>query len=76
MSTGIGFGVAVPQGSSDYPHWVVGYLHASQRTPWDALHHEPVTNIACCVVPQGQFKKSLQTAMTDEARASHEIAPT
>ena len=62
MSTGVGFGIAIPHTSSDLtPDLSVGYFYAQKGNNWDALDNQPVHYLACFIVPQGQFQKHLHT---------------
>ena len=62
MSTGIGFGIAIPHASSDRVSEVVA---AFGRSPggieFDALDNAPVKNVVLFVVPRDQFQMHLRT---------------
>jgi mannitol/fructose-specific phosphotransferase system IIA component (Ntr-type) len=62
MSTGIGFGIGIPHGTTDLVQDVVG---AFGRSPaglsFEALDNLPVTLVMLFLVPQGQFQKHLHT---------------
>jgi mannitol/fructose-specific phosphotransferase system IIA component (Ntr-type) len=61
MSTAIGFGLATPHASShDIYDLIVGYFHAREPIPWDAIDDKPVNYVACYLCPAGQFQKHLR----------------
>lgn len=62
MSTGIGFGVGIPHGSTDLIYEVVGAFGRSKKgINFDALDNQPVNLVMLFLVPQGQFQKHLHT---------------
>lgn len=62
MSTGIGFGVGIPHGSTDLIYEVVGAFGRSKKgVNFDALDNQPVNLVMLFLVPQGQFQKHLHT---------------
>jgi mannitol/fructose-specific phosphotransferase system IIA component (Ntr-type) len=65
MSTGIGYGIGIPHGSTDLIQEVVGALGRSTKgIEFDALDSQPVTLVMLFLVPQGQFQKHLHTLAT------------
>ncbi len=62
MSTGIGFGVAIPHASSDRVDRVVAAFGRSRTgIAFDSLDNEPVRFIVLFIVPQDQFSLHLRT---------------
>jgi len=62
MSTGIGFGIAIPHASSDkVDEVVVAFGRSTQGVQFDALDGEPVFFIVLFVVPKDQFQTHLRT---------------
>ena len=62
MSTGIGFGIAIPHASSDRITEVVAAFGRSEEgIDFDALDGEPVKLIVLFLVPTGQFQTHLRT---------------
>ncbi|MGA4643332.1 PTS sugar transporter subunit IIA [Limisphaera sp. 4302-co] len=62
MSTGIGFGIAIPHASTDVIQDVVGALGRSRKgVDFEALDNQPVKLVMLFLVPQGQFQKHLHT---------------
>ena len=62
MSTGIGFGIAIPHASSSKVGEVVAAFGRSKAgIPFDALDGEPVFFIVLFVVPKDQFQPHLRT---------------
>ncbi len=62
MSTGIGFGVAIPHASSDRVDRVVAAFGRSREgIGFDSLDNEPVRFIVLFIVPQDQFTLHLRT---------------
>ena len=62
MSTGIGFGIAIPHASSDRVSQVVAAFGRSQNgIEFDALDNAPVKFIVLFVVPKDQFQTHLRT---------------
>lgn len=62
MTTGIGFGIAIPHASTDLVSEVAGIIGRSrQGIQFDALDLKPVKLVALFLVPQGQFQKHLHT---------------
>ena len=62
MSTGIGFGIAIPHASSSKVHEVVAaFGRSSSGIPFDSLDGEPVNFIVLFVVPKDQFQTHLRT---------------
>ncbi len=62
MSTGIGFGIAIPHASSDRVSQVVAAFGRSQTgIEFDALDNAPVKFIVLFVVPKDQFQTHLRT---------------
>jgi len=65
MSTGIGFGIAIPHATTDLIDEVVGALGRSKEgIDFDALDNQPVSLVVLFLVPQGQFQKHLHTLAT------------
>lgn len=62
MSTGIGFGIAIPHASSDRVLEVVaGFGRSKKGIEFDSLDNEPVHFIVLFVVPRDQFQTHLRT---------------
>jgi len=62
MSTGIGFGIAIPHASSDKVTEVVAAFGRSVRgVQFDSLDGQPVFFIVLFVVPKDQFQTHLRT---------------
>src|ERR1700730_12635855 len=62
MSTGIGFGIAIPHCSSDRLDQVVAaFGRSSQGIEFDALDNAPVKFVVLFVVPKNQFQTHLRT---------------
>jgi len=62
MSTGIGFGIAIPHASSDRVNEVVAAFGRSNKgIEFDSLDNAPVKYIVLFVVPKDQFQTHLRT---------------
>jgi len=62
MSTGIGFGIAIPHASSDKVNEVVAAFGRSGKgVQFDSLDGQPVFFIVLFVVPKDQFQTHLRT---------------
>ena len=62
MSTGIGFGIAIPHASSERVDRVVAaFGRSSKGIEFDALDNAPVRFIVLFVVPKDQFQTHLRT---------------
>ena len=62
MSTGIGFGIAIPHASSDRVDEVVAaFGRSSTGIEFDSLDNAPVKFIVLFVVPKDQFQTHLRT---------------
>ena len=62
MSTGIGFGIAIPHASSDRIEEVVAaFGRSSGGIEFDALDNAPVKFVVLFVVPKNQFQTHLRT---------------
>src|SRR4028119_988562 len=62
MSTGIGFGIAIPHASSDrVDHVVAAFGRSSTGIEFDSLDNAPVKFIVLFVVPKDQFQTHLRT---------------
>jgi mannitol/fructose-specific phosphotransferase system IIA component (Ntr-type) len=62
MSTGIGFGIAIPHASSDRVSRVVAaFGRSSKGIEFDSLDNAPVRFIVLFVVPKDQFQVHLRT---------------
>ena len=62
MSTGIGFGIAIPHASSDRVQKVVAVFGRSlSGIEFDSLDNAPVNYIVLFVVPKDQFQTHLRT---------------
>jgi mannitol/fructose-specific phosphotransferase system IIA component (Ntr-type) len=62
MSTGIGFGIAIPHASSDRIDQVVAsFGRSSKGIEFDALDNAPVKFVVLFVVPKNQFQTHLRT---------------
>jgi len=74
LSTGIGFGVGIPHGSTDLIQEVVGAFGRSKKgIAFDAADNQPVTLVMLFLVPAGQFQKHLHT-LADIAKLLREKA--
>ena len=62
MSTGIGFGIAIPHASSDRVNEVVAaFGRSSGGIEFDSLDNAPVKFVVLFVVPRDQFQMHLRT---------------
>ncbi|PAZ00773.1 MAG: PTS sugar transporter subunit IIC [Spartobacteria bacterium AMD-G4] len=62
MSTGIGFGIAIPHASSaKVTDVVAAFGRSTSGIPFDSLDGEPVNFIVLFVVPKDQFQTHLRT---------------
>ena len=62
MSTGIGFGIAIPHASSDRVSKVVAaFGRSSHGIEFEALDNAPVRFVVLFVVPKDQFQTHLRT---------------
>jgi mannitol/fructose-specific phosphotransferase system IIA component (Ntr-type) len=62
MSTGIGFGIAIPHCSSDQIDEVVAaFGRSSSGIEFDALDNAPVKFVVLFIVPKNQFQTHLRT---------------
>lgn len=62
MSTGIGFGIAIPHCSSDRLSEVVAaFGRSSEGIEFDALDNAPVKFVVLFIVPKNQFQTHLRT---------------
>jgi mannitol/fructose-specific phosphotransferase system IIA component (Ntr-type) len=62
MSTGIGFGIAIPHCSSDRLEEVVAaFGRSSTGIEFDALDNAPVKFVVLFIVPKNQFQTHLRT---------------
>src|SRR5205085_1369609 len=62
MSTGIGFGIAIPHCSSDQIDDVVAaFGRSSSGIEFDALDNAPVKFVVLFIVPKNQFQTHLRT---------------
>ena len=62
MSTGIGFGIAIPHASSDLVKTVVAaFGRSSHGIEFESLDNAPVRFIVLFVVPKDQFQTHLRT---------------
>ena len=62
MSTGIGFGIAIPHASSDCVKEVVaGFGRSKAGIEFESLDNQPVHFIVLFVVPRDQFQTHLRT---------------
>ena len=62
MSTGIGFGIAIPHASSDRINEVVAsFGRSSGGIEFDALDNAPVKFVVLFIVPKNQFQTHLRT---------------
>jgi mannitol/fructose-specific phosphotransferase system IIA component (Ntr-type) len=62
MSTGIGFGIAIPHASSDSVDEVVAaFGRSSEGIEFDALDNAPVKFVVLFIVPKNQFQTHLRT---------------
>ena len=62
MSTGIGFGIAIPHCSSDRIDQVVAaFGRSSSGIEFDALDNAPVKFVVLFIVPKNQFQTHLRT---------------
>lgn len=62
MSTGIGFGIAIPHCSSDRINDVVAaFGRSTSGIEFDALDNAPVKFVVLFIVPKNQFQTHLRT---------------
>ena len=62
MSTGIGFGIAIPHASSeDVAEVVAAFGRSAQGIEFDALDNAPVKFVVLFIVPKNQFQTHLRT---------------
>jgi len=62
MSTGIGFGIAIPHCSSDrIPEVIAAFGRSAQGIEFDALDNAPVRFVVLFIVPKDQFQTHLRT---------------
>ena len=62
MSTGIGFGIAIPHCSSDRLNEVVAaFGRSTTGIEFDALDNAPVKFVVLFIVPKNQFQTHLRT---------------
>ncbi|MBA3650844.1 MAG: PTS sugar transporter subunit IIA [Chthoniobacterales bacterium] len=62
MSTGIGFGIAIPHASSESVSEVVAaFGRSSKGIEFDALDNAPVKFVVLFIVPKNQFQTHLRT---------------
>jgi nitrogen PTS system EIIA component len=62
MSTGIGFGIAIPHCSSDrLAEVVAAFGRSSKGIEFDALDNAPVKFVVLFIVPKNQFQTHLRT---------------
>ena len=62
MSTGIGFGIAIPHASSDRISEVVAaFGRSAEGIEFDALDNAPVRFVVLFIVPKDQFQTHLRT---------------
>lgn len=62
MSTGIGFGIAIPHASSeDVSEVVAAFGRSSKGIEFDALDNAPVKFVVLFIVPKNQFQTHLRT---------------
>jgi mannitol/fructose-specific phosphotransferase system IIA component (Ntr-type) len=62
MSTGIGFGIAIPHASSDRLDEVVAaFARSTGGIEFDALDNAPVKFVVLFIVPKNQFQTHLRT---------------
>jgi len=62
MSTGIGFGIGIPHGSTALIETAVGaFGRSTEGVNFDALDNQPVNMVMLFLVPAGQFQKHLHT---------------
>jgi mannitol/fructose-specific phosphotransferase system IIA component (Ntr-type) len=71
MSTGIGYGIALPHAVTDLvPNLTVVIGRSRKGLPFDALDAKPVHLVVLFLVPQGQFQNHL-TLLADIAKLLH-----
>src|SRR5262249_4905356 len=62
MSTGIGFGIAIPHCSSDrIDHLIAAFGESRIGIEFDALDNAPVKFVVLFIVPKNQFQTHLRT---------------
>ena len=62
MSTGIGYGIAIPHASSEcVSSVIVGFGRSSRGISFDALDKKPVYFVVLFIVPNNQFQTHLRT---------------
>lgn len=65
ISTGVGFGIAIPHGSTDAIKKVTAILgRSSKGINFDALDNQPVRLVVLFLVPTGQYQEHLKTLAT------------
>ncbi|MCC7519536.1 MAG: PTS sugar transporter subunit IIA [Verrucomicrobiae bacterium] len=65
ISTGVGFGIAIPHGSTDGVTKVTAILgRSSKGINFDALDNQPVRLVVLFLVPTGQYQEHLKTLAT------------
>jgi mannitol/fructose-specific phosphotransferase system IIA component (Ntr-type) len=73
MSTGIGYGIGIPHGSTDLIYEVVGAMGRSQKgVQFEAVDKEPVKLVMLFLVPQGHFQTHLKTLAGIAKLLNHE----
>jgi arginyl-tRNA synthetase len=71
MTTGIGFGIAIPHASTGHVSDVVAILGSTEHgIDFEALDQKPVHRILLFLIPSGQFQRHLNTLATI-AKALH-----
>ena len=71
MSTGIGFGIAIPHASTDLISEVIGAIGRSRKgVQFEALDSKPIHMVMLFLVPQGQSQKHLHT-LANLAKLQH-----
>jgi mannitol/fructose-specific phosphotransferase system IIA component (Ntr-type) len=75
MTTGIGFGIAIPHASTDLVSQFVGIIgRSSQGIQFDALDLKPVRLAMLFLVPKGKFQEHVQV-LANIAKLLHKMGP-
>jgi mannitol/fructose-specific phosphotransferase system IIA component (Ntr-type) len=75
MSTGIGFGIAIPHAATELVSEVVGIQARSRAgVPFDSLDNKPARLVLLFLVPQDRFQAHIHT-LANIAKLLHKIRP-
>jgi len=71
MSTGIGFGIAIPHAATKFVHDLIRIIGRSEKgINFDSIDGKPVHKVALFLVPAGQFQK-FGDVLADFAKGLH-----